>query len=146
MHLDTEEIQEALIHQRGVVLKPRLIVQYYLGGTLVALETSRLLTFLTAFHVIHIYQSGSKRGNVLYYAFLKRMICVRLHMEDGFVFRLALQTPRKEGWLSHGVLCLLDRMTMERAATSHGCTTPSRLGFESSYIARVHITPCLIMH
>lgn len=36
---------EPLIHQRRVVLKPRLIVQYYLGGTLVALEISRLNIF-----------------------------------------------------------------------------------------------------
>lgn len=97
MHLDTEEIQEALIHQLGVVLKPRLIVQCYLGGTLVALETCRLLTFLTAFHVIHIYQRGSKRGNVLYYAVSKRMICVRLHMEDGVVFWLAAPESRERG-------------------------------------------------
>lgn len=44
-------------------------VQYYLGGTLVALETCRLLTFLTAFHMIHLYQRGSKKENVFYYAF-----------------------------------------------------------------------------
>lgn len=68
-YLDGEKTQKALIHQRGVVLQPRLIVQYYLGGTLVALETSRLLTFLTAFHVIPLYQRGSKKENVFYYAF-----------------------------------------------------------------------------
>lgn len=57
--------------QRRVILKPRLIVQYYLGGTVVALDISRLLTFLTAFHVIHPYQRESKKENVFYYSFLK---------------------------------------------------------------------------
>lgn len=27
---------------------------------------------------------------------------------------------------------------------NHGCIMPGRLGFDSSYIAHVHITPCLI--
>lgn len=71
MHLASGETRGALIHQCRVVLKPRLTVQYYLGGTLVALEISRLLTFLTAFHVIHLYQRGSKQENVFYCAFLK---------------------------------------------------------------------------
>lgn len=140
MHLDSEETQEALAHQRGVVLKPRLIVQYYLGGTLVALETSRLLTFLTAFHVIHLYQRGSKEENVFYYAFLKRTICVRLHMEDS--------TPdsHERGLVGPQSLVCPRRMTVEWAAMSHGYTMPSRLGVESSYIDHVHITSRLIMH
>lgn len=71
MHLDSEETQEALTHQLGIVLKPRLTVQYYLGGTLVALETSRLLTFLTAFHVIHLYQRESKKGECILFCIFK---------------------------------------------------------------------------
>lgn len=54
----SEETREPSSTSAEVVLKARLIVQYYLGGTLVALEISRLLTFLTAFHVIHLYQRG----------------------------------------------------------------------------------------
>lgn len=50
--------------------KPRWTVQYYLDGTLVALEISKLLIFLTAFPVIHLYQRGSrKEKNVFYCAF-----------------------------------------------------------------------------
>lgn len=67
-------------------------------------------------------------------------------MEGGLCSWLVLWTPRKESWLAHSVLCLLHRMTMERAAMSHGCTMPSRLGFESAYIAHGHRTPCLMMH
>lgn len=47
---------------------------------------------------------------------------------------------------SRRVLSLIDSMAVEWAAMSHGCIMPSRLGFDSSYIAHVHITPRLIMH
>lgn len=147
LHPASEDPRGALIHQHRVILKPRLIVQYYLGGTLVALEISRLLTFLTAFHVIHPSQRGLKKENVFYYAFLKRIIFVRLHMEDGLVFLGSTLNSQERGPVgSQRVLSLLDSMTVEWAAMSHGCIVPSRLGFDSSFIAHVHITPCLIMH
>lgn len=131
MHLDSEETQEALAHQLGIVLKPRLTVQYYLGGTLVALETSRLLTFLTAFHMIHLYQRESKKENVFYFAFLRRTICVRLHMQDGFVILASALDSQERGLVGPQSLSLLDGMTVEWATMSHGCTMPSMLGFES---------------
>lgn len=112
-----------------------------------ALDISRLLTFLTAFHVIYPYQRESRKENVFYYAFLKRIICVRLHREDGLVFLASSLNSQERGRVgSWRVLSLLDSMTMEWAAVSHGCIMPSRLGFDSSYIAHVHITPHLIMH
>lgn len=88
--------------QRRVILKQRLIVQYYLGGTVVALDISRLLTFLTAFHVIHPYQRESKKENVFYYSFLKRIICVSLHREDGLVF-LASSPNSQASWLTESL-------------------------------------------
>lgn len=112
-----------------------------------ALDISRLLTFLTAFHLIHPYQRESKKENVFYYSFLKRIICVSLHREDGLVFLASSPNSQERGLVgSRRVLALLDSMTVEWAAVGRGCITPSRLGFDSSYIAHVHITPRPIMH
>lgn len=112
-----------------------------------ALDISRLLTFLTAFHVIHPYQRELKKENVFYYAFLKRMTCVRLHRENGLVFLAGSLNSQERGRVgSRRVSSLLDSMIVEWAAMSHGCIIPSRLGFDSSYIAHVHITPRLIVH
>lgn len=80
----------------AVVLKPRLIVQYYLGGTLVALEISRLNIFSSSLSCDSPLSKRIEKGECILLCILKRMICVRLHMEDGTVSLASTPTPRKK--------------------------------------------------
>lgn len=56
---------------------------------------------------------------------------MRLHMQDGFAILASAQYSQERGLVCPQSLSLLDRMTVEWAAMSHGYTMPSRLGFES---------------